>query len=172
VARPRRHLALSPPESASGSRASEASEVGSGVYLITVINIKTMSTEGKDIRNYWLTVRLSEQEHSHLQQYFRESTCRQLSDYVRKIVLNRPVNIKYRNVSVDDFLKEMLHLKKELNAIGNNFNQAVHKLHTLDRIPEFQQWILRTEQDKAILFTKIDTILSRLHELYLIWSQS
>jgi hypothetical protein len=73
---------------------------------------------------------------------------------------------------VDDFLKEMLHLKKELNAIGNNFNQAVHKLHTLDRIPEFQQWILRTEQDKAILFTKIDTILSRLHELYLIWSQS
>ena len=31
--------------------------------------------------------------------------------------------------------------KKELNAIGNNFNQAVHKLHLLDKIPEFRVWI-------------------------------
>jgi len=35
----------------------------------------------------------------------------------------------------------MAGLKRELNGIGNNFNQAVHKLHLLDKIPEFRAWI-------------------------------
>jgi MobC-like protein len=131
-----------------------------------------MNPEDKNIRKYWLTVRLNDQEHKELDGFYEASTCRQLSDYVRKIILNKPVNIKYRNVSVDDFLKEFLQLKKELNAIGNNFNQAVHKLHTLEKIPEFHHWVMRNEQDKTILFNKIDSILNRLNEIYLIWSRS
>ena len=51
--------------------------------------------------------------------------------------------MKFRNQSADDFLKEMLVLKKELNGIGNNFNQAVHKLHLLDKIPEFRAWVIQ-----------------------------
>ncbi len=35
--------------------------------------------------------------------------------------------------------------KKELNAVGNNFNQAVKKLHILDKIPELHSWILTNQ---------------------------
>ena len=45
-----------------------------------------------------------------------------------KLCLQKPVTVKYRNQSADDFLQAMLELKKELSAIGNNYNQAVHKI--------------------------------------------
>jgi len=40
--------------------------------------------------------------------------------------------ITYRNSSADAFLSEMIGLKKELSAIGKNFNQMVKKLHAFD----------------------------------------
>jgi hypothetical protein len=126
----------------------------------------------KNFKKRWLTVRLSDDEYNKVQQYCKDSTCPGLSDYVRRLVLNRPINIKYRNKSIDDFLADMMLLKKELNAIGVNYNQSVHVLHTLETIPEFRQWITRNEEDKAILFRKIELILARINQLYSIWSQS
>jgi hypothetical protein len=46
----------------------------------------------------------------------------------------------------------MLVLRKELNAVGGNFNQAVHSLHTLHIVPEIQHWTLINEQDKIYLY--------------------
>ena len=127
--------------------------------------------EQKQIRNKWLTVRLTEDEYKLLEKHRDETTSKKLSDYVRRLVLNKRVNVKYRNVSVDDFLKDMLQLKKELNGIGNNFNQVVHKLHTLHHIPEFREWALKNELDKSILFSKMEAILTRVSQLYRSWSQ-
>ncbi|HTS43267.1 MAG TPA: hypothetical protein VMH01_02650, partial [Puia sp.] len=73
--------------------------------------------------------------------------------------------------SLDDFLSDMLALKKELNAIGNNFNQSVHKLHSLDKVSEIQTWAVKNEEDKRIFFEKIDMIFERMNQLYKLWSQ-
>ncbi len=127
--------------------------------------------EKKQTRKLWLTIRLNEDEQADLNKRLKESTCRQLSDYVRKVALNKPINIKYRNASIDDFLTDMLALKKELNYIGHNFNQAVHVLHTLERIGDFQHWIITNEQDKARLFKHIESISFRIESLYNLWSQ-
>ncbi len=68
---------------------------------------------------------------------------------MREVVLQKPVLINFRNQSADDFLKDMLGLKKELNAIGNNFNQAVHKLHNpwqdtgVQSLDKSVQWIAK-----------------------------
>ncbi|WP_206683265.1 plasmid mobilization protein, partial [Escherichia coli] len=70
-----------------------------------------------------------------LEKFQQKTTEKDTSSYLRKVALQKPVTVKYRNESADDFLLDMLNLKKELNAIGNNFNQAVHKLHILDKIP-------------------------------------
>jgi hypothetical protein len=51
---------------------------------------------------------------------FKNSASRRLSDFVRPIILAKPVNAKYRNASADDFLTAMLAMKKELNGIENN----------------------------------------------------
>ena len=126
----------------------------------------------KQIRNKWLTVRLTEEEYDLLEKYCNETTCTKLSDYVRRLVLKKPVNIKYRNVSIDDFLIDMLQLKKDFNGVANNFNQSVHKLHTLQHLPEFHGWFMQNERDKVIILGKIEAILSKVSQLYKSWSQS
>ncbi len=83
----------------------------------------------------------------------------------------QPITIIYRNGSADDFLKDMLQLQKELNAIGNNFNQAVHKLHTLDRIPEFRKWILEYATTHKKFLSKTEEISDCAYQIYRQWSQ-
>ena len=122
-------------------------------------------------REKWVNTRFTQTEYDTLQRLFRQTTCRELSEYIRKTVLGKPVNICYRNQSIDDYLADMLLLKKELNAIGNNFNQAVHRLRTLDRGADLQHWVLLNEQDKTILFRQIETINNRINQLHQLWSQ-
>ena len=62
-----------------------------------------------------------------------KTTCRKLSDYVTEIsCLESLLIVPTRNQSLDDFMAEAIRLRNELNRIGNNFNQAVKKLHTLN----------------------------------------
>jgi hypothetical protein len=65
----------------------------------------------------------------------------------------------------------MISLKNELNAIGNNFNQAVKKLYTLNQISDFKMWLITYESDKQILLKKVDEIKAKISQLYEQWSQ-
>jgi MobC-like protein len=103
-------------------------------------------------------VRFTTKEYEQIEKKWKASTCRKLSEYVRKIIFNKPIVATYRNKSLDDLMTEMIKLKKELNGIGNNFNQAVKKLHTLHQIPEFKEWIEVYEAEKNLLLNKVEEI--------------
>ena len=79
--------------------------------------------------------------------------------------------LKERNKSLDDFMTEMISLRNELNSIGNNFNQAVKKLHTLQQIAEFKAWIITYELEKKILFNRVDEIKNRINKIADEWLQ-
>lgn len=125
--------------------------------------------EKKPLRNRWLTIRLSKEEEADLLKFSRKTTCQSLSEYGRSVLLKEPVVVRFRNGSADDFLEEMVGLKKELNAIGNNFNQAVHRLHTLDKIPEIKLWLLMSQDQRANLLKKTDEILQKLTQIHDLW---
>jgi len=127
--------------------------------------------ETKQVRKGWLTVRLNEDEEKKLNKFFSRTTSGSLSEYARDVLLREPVNVIYRNQSADEFLTEMILLKKELNAIGNNFNQAVHKLHTLDRVPEIKAWAILNESSKKVFIKKVDEIKEKMNQIYQKWSQ-
>jgi len=103
-------------------------------------------------------VRFTTKEYEQIEKKWKDSTCRKLSEYIRKIIFNKPIVATYRNKSLDDLMTEMIQLKKELNGIGNNFNQAVKKLHTLHQIPEFKDWIKVYEAEKNLLLNKVEEI--------------
>jgi hypothetical protein len=109
---------------------------------------------------------MNDEEYNLLEKLQQKTTIKYISSYARKILLQKPVVVKYRNQSADEFLKEMLLLKKELNYIGNNFNQAVHKLHLLDKIPEFRTWILNNENMQRALIKKTEEIEKRMEQMY------
>ena len=122
-----------------------------------------------EVRKKMIVVRMNKTELAQLEKFKKESTERSMSNYLRKVSLKKPVTVKYRNQSADDFLKQMLELKKELNAVGNNFNQAVHKLHLLDKIPEFRIWINQYDGLQKVLLNKVQEINLRVNQLYEEW---
>jgi len=123
-------------------------------------------------RTKWLHVRLKPAEYQKIYKWFSRSTARKISEFARTHLLKKPIVKTYRNESLDDFMSELIELRKELNAIGNNFNQSVKKLHTLNQIAEFRQWIITYELEKKILFNKIDEIKKNIRNFAEKWLQS
>ena len=116
-------------------------------------------------------MRFTETEYTTLERKFRTTTSSQMSQYIRNAVLSRPLVIKYRNESLDQFMEELIQLKQELNAIGNNFNQAVKKLHTLKQIPEFRHWIAGHETTQQQLTERTKHIEERVAQMSEKWLQ-
>lgn len=116
-------------------------------------------------------LRLTSQEYEQIENKCKNSTAGKLSEYVRRALFNKPITVYQRNQSLDDFMAEMIQLRGELNGIGNNFNQAVKKLHTLQHIPEFKNWIITYELEKKILVNKVEEIKNRINKIADEWLQ-
>ncbi|MFD0795488.1 plasmid mobilization relaxosome protein MobC [Mucilaginibacter litoreus] len=109
-------------------------------------------------RSRIIGLRLTTGEYDGLEKEWKKSNCRKLSDYVRRLIFGKPLVSSYRNRSMDELMAELIVLRKELNAIGNNFNQAVHRLHTLDHLPQMQHWLVGFERDKHLLSDQMEAI--------------
>ena len=123
------------------------------------------------IKNKRIWLRLTESEYEALLHQKERSLERSLSAFARKRILQIPVTVKYRNASADDFLEEMVPLKKELKFIAREFHQAVSRLQLLEKMPEFRVWIQRYEAINQEVSSKINDINSRLIQLHEQWSQ-
>ena len=114
-------------------------------------------------------LRLTPDEYAKIEKKWKASTCRKLSDYVRRSIFDKPIVTTYRNTSQDDLMAELTRLRNELNAVGNNFNQAVKKLHTLSQIAEFRSWLIAYEVEKKILSNKVDEVRNNVKKMLEIW---
>jgi acyl carrier protein phosphodiesterase len=116
-------------------------------------------------------LRLTPEEYVKIERKWKASSCRKLSDYARRKFFDKPMVSTYRNQSVDDFMAEMVLLRAELNHIGNNFNQAVKRLNTLNQITEFRSWLIAYEVEKKTLFNKVDEIKKHVQKIAESWLQ-
>jgi len=116
-------------------------------------------------------LRLTAAEYAKIERKWKASTCRKQSDYVRHNLFDKPVTSYCRNQSLDEFMAEMVLLRNELNHIGNNFNQAVKRLHTLNQIAEFRSWLIAYEVEKKTLFNKVDEIKKHVQKIAERWLQ-
>ena len=122
-------------------------------------------------RSRIIGLRLTLKEYEQIEKKWKASTCRKLSDYVRRNIFEKPLVTTYRNQSLDDFMTEMIQLRSELNRVGNNFNQAVKKLHALEKIQDFKSWLITYELEKQTLFNKVDEIKNRINKIADEWLQ-
>src|SRR5690606_30134570 len=91
-------------------------------------------------RTMRLILRLKPEEYEKIERRFRRSMFRNMSEYSRAVLLKKPVIFTYRNQSMDDVLEDLILLRRELNYIGNNFNQGVYKLNSVMGMPEAKLW--------------------------------
>ena len=128
-----------------------------------------MMEEKKTNRTRWLHLRLTPEEYKMIMVFYLQSTCMKLSEYARMQLLKKPVIGKYRNQSQDDLMNEIIALRHELNAIGNNFNQSVKRLHSLNDFMEFRQWIIRYELDKNTISSKLENLKKSIQKIGELW---
>ncbi|MFD0763236.1 plasmid mobilization relaxosome protein MobC [Mucilaginibacter lutimaris] len=159
-------------------RGAPFSEVGAldlKVFLIVLLKLfcvgDDMMGEENSGRKRRITLRLTNEEFLELENQWKNSTLRKLSDLVRRLIFGRKFTVYTRNKSMDDLLEEMALLRRELNAIGVNFNQAVHRLNMLDHAPQMRVWLARFEQDREHYFAAVAAIERKLVSLNDIWLQ-
>ena len=118
-----------------------------------------------------VTVRFKQEEYNKVNVSFKATTKRKLSEYIRYVLLEKPVTVYTRNQSIDDLMAQFILLKNELSAIGSNFNQVVKRLHTMDKNPELNAWVLLNEKHKENFFKKVDEINQKITQLSSQWLQ-
>lgn len=153
-----------------------ASGVGGSIYEECCNKVFDRSSENEEVMENqksktksWISFRVKPAEYDRIHNFFSATTCRKLSEYARNVLLQKPVVVKYRNQSADDFLVEVLQLKKELNAIGNNYNQAVKKLHTLDEVPAVNAWLNQNKILHESFLKKTEEILLKTDQIHRQW---
>jgi hypothetical protein len=123
----------------------------------------------KEKRSRKFTVRFTETEYKALETKFRQTTSNQLSHYLRQVALNKTVTVKYRNMSLDDCMEELIALRRELNAVGGNLNQAVKRLHTLRQIAEFREWLTHWEPLQQEIAAQIKSACGTIAKMSETW---
>ena len=94
-----------------------------------------------------------------------------MSAYARKLLLGKPVTILTRDTSLDDFIQEVALLKKELSAIGNNFNQVVRKINSMEHSAERKIWFPMAISYQKKLVEKVDSIQENINRFAKSWYQ-
>jgi hypothetical protein len=116
-------------------------------------------------------LRLTGDEYSALEKAWKKSTVKKLSEYVRRVLFGKAVTVYTRNQSLDELMAELVLLRRELKAIGVNFNQAVHRLNMLDHSPQMQRWVEAFMRDKELFFVKADEIKMKINFISEQWLQ-
>jgi hypothetical protein len=110
------------------------------------------------IRSVNMHLRFSVQESQRLHHEFQGSTSQSLSEFCRRKLLNKPVVFRLWNQSVDDFVSEMIELRKELFRVREDLKTLVERfdpsspfLETKDPFMEMKQtWQAILQAEEAI----------------------
>ena len=127
--------------------------------------------EIKKNHSKWLHIRLTEDEYNIIHKKYQSSTCRKLSEYARRVLLDKTITVYVRNQSLDDFMTEMIRLRNDLNSIGSNINGAIKKLYTLQKTDELKSWLMLFETTRKIWLEKTENIKQKIAQISDQWLQ-
>lgn len=127
--------------------------------------------ENKKNKTKMIFVRLEEAEYETLISRLKKTTERNLSAYIRKILAGKPMIKSVQNESLREVIVTLSQLQKDLNGIGNNYNQMVKRLHTTDKIPEIKTWMQHYLNERQHILDATKTLKEYLDETAQKWLQ-
>ena len=71
----------------------------------------------------FLSIRLSAEELQEVYSLQQQSTCRSLTEYVKKVLTGKPVIVKVRDESKEDTLQQLIAIKNRLDALADKTGQ-------------------------------------------------
>lgn len=129
-------------------------------------------TPEKQNRTRQIRLRLTPREYDSITTRWRQTATRDLSEYLRKIIFDKPVTVRHRNQSLDDLMATLVLLRGELNFIGHNYNQVVKKLHQLRDFEYIASWLQHHDCAWETVNQKITEIKATISHIDDQWLQS
>jgi hypothetical protein len=118
-----------------------------------------------------LIVRLKTDEYETVEKRFKKTLFRKFSEYTRNVLLEKNVTVTYRDKAMDDMLEELILLRRELNAAGNNLNQAMHLINSRHGQAEAKLWLQLLSVINSKLEPAVLQIKTRMDQYADLWSQ-
>jgi hypothetical protein len=122
-------------------------------------------------RSHILLTRLKPAEFKLIDNRFKKTRFRKLSEYIRSVLLEKPITVTYRDKSMDEILEELILLRRELNAIGNNLNQTVRNINSVHPKADTRLWLNLLSVIKDELEPSIIKIKERMNKYADTWSR-
>jgi hypothetical protein len=122
-------------------------------------------------RSRRLIVRFKPAEFELIEKRFRKTLFRKLSEYSRNVLLEKRITVAYRDKAMDDVLEELILLRRELNAIGNNLNQAVYQINAAHGNADSRLWAKLLTVVTGKVEPSISQIKERMNQYAELWSQ-
>lgn len=125
----------------------------------------------EESRSRRLIVRFKPGEYQTLERRFKKTMFRKLSEYTRNVLLEKNIVVTYRDKAMDEILEELVLLRRELNAIGNNLNQATRNINAAHGNADARLWTNLLQVVNSKLEPSIQQIKERMNHYAEIWSQ-
>ncbi|MEJ2881395.1 plasmid mobilization protein [Pedobacter sp. GR22-6] len=122
-------------------------------------------------RTQWMHIRLTPKELEKLRKRCNATTSRDMSSYIRNVLLSKPVTVITRSQSMDQFIEELIFLRNELSAIGSNVNQQAKKINSIPEHPDLKLIMTSFRILKVQVDGKITHIKDRLNQFADQWLQ-
>lgn len=90
----------------------------------------------------FLSIRLSADELQEVYNHQHQSTCRSLTEYVKKVLTAKPVTVKVRDESKEDTLQQLIAIKNKLDVLADH-SGPVSNGSLLGEIADIKQSILK-----------------------------
>lgn len=120
-------------------------------------------------KNHRITIRLTEGESEQLKKAWKNSSDLHLSSYIRKVLLDKPIKVFTYDRSRDHFMEEAVLLRRELSALGNNFNQVVRNINALPARELSSFWLKTATSMQKELINKTGNIQQLLEKMWNSW---
>jgi hypothetical protein len=120
---------------------------------------------------YVLTTRVDLPTYRKLSSLLDQNAHNDMSHLVRTILINRPVRVFSRDITLDNLMEELTRLRTEIKHIGVNINQITKKFNTYPD-PQRQAFFAKVAfQQYLAIETKIDRLLDIINQLSKKWLQ-
>lgn len=128
-------------------------------------------SEQEENRVRWLNIRLKMAEYKSLEKKFSNTSFQTMSEYHRALLLGDPVTVIHRDRSMDDVLEELALLRRELNFVGHNLNQAVRNINSAHGVTDPRLWMDLLTVIKGKLEPSIAEINEGMNKYADLWSR-
>jgi chromosome segregation ATPase len=122
------------------------------------------------IRSVYLGLTYS--EYYTIERKYKTSTCHSLSEYLRKLLLGKPVTIIYRNQSLEDLIEEIVPLNNQINSVRDSVVELLEKLSLQDQIDPLTPSLETLELQINQLCKTVGETKKQIEKITHQWSQS